>query len=295
MGKLVRATNKDYSIRMFAIDSTDMVEKARETHDTTPVVTAALGRALTAASMMGVMMKGDNDKMTLVIKGDGELKNITCTANSKGTVKAYPSNPYVDLPVRESDGKLDVSGAIGTEGKLTVIRDLGLKDPYIGQTDLVSGEIAEDLAAYYVYSEQQPSAVALGVLVDTDRSVKSAGGFIIQLMPDVPEEQIDKLETNLAKITSVSHFIDEGHTPEEMVEILLDGMEPVINDVLEVKFECDCSRERMEKALISIGLKDLEEILHEDKHTEIQCHFCNTKYKFEEQDLKNLIESVKNN
>ena len=295
MGKIVRAISGDFAIRMFAIDSTDMAEEARKIHDTTPVVTAALGRMITAASMMGVMMKGDNDKLTLVIKGDGEVKNITCVADSKGTVKAYPVNPYVDLPVRESDGKLDVSGAIGKNGTLTVMRDFGLKDPYIGQIDLVSGEIAEDLTAYYAYSEQQPSAIALGVLVDTDLSVKSAGGFIIQLMPDATEEQIVKLETNLAKIQSVSHFIDEGHSPEKLVEILLEGMDPIINDTIEVKLACDCSRDRMERAMISIGIKDLEEILHEDKKAEIQCHFCNKKYDFDENDLTKLIDSLKNN
>ncbi|MGB5824548.1 MAG: Hsp33 family molecular chaperone HslO [Proteocatella sp.] len=295
MGKIVRAVSGDYSVRMFAIDSTDMVEEARKLHDTTPVVTAALGRMITAASMMGVMMKGDNDKLTVIIKGDGQIKNITCVVDSKGTVKAYPVNPYVDLPIRETDGKLDVSGAIGKEGKLILIRDLGLKDPYIGQIDLVSGEIAEDLTAYYAYSEQQPSAIALGVLVDTDLSVKSAGGFIIQLMPDATNEQIDKLEANLAKIKSVSHFIDEGHSPEALVEILLDGFDPVINDKIDVKLQCDCSRERMERALISIGIKDLEEILLEDKKTEIQCHFCNKKYNFDENDLTKLIDGLKNN
>lgn len=295
MGRIVRAMNNTYSIRIFAIDSTDMVEKARQTHNTAPVGTAALGRMITAASMMGVMMKGDKDKLTLIIKGDGPLRGITCVADSQGIVKAYPINPDVDLPIRETDGKLDVSGAVGTDGKLTIIRDLGLKDPYIGQTDLVTGEIAEDLTAYYAYSEQQPSAIALGVLIDTDLTVKSAGGFIVQLMPDAEEAEIAMLETNLQFIGSISHLIEEGKTPEDIINIILDGMEPVFNDNIPVDYRCDCSRDRIEQALISVGVKDLEEILVQDKSAELQCHFCNKKYHFDESDLQKLIHSLKSN
>ncbi len=291
MGKIVRAVNKNLTIRMFAIDSTDMVQKAADTHKTTPVATAALGRAITAASMMGVMMKNENDKLTFQIKSAGPIKGIVAVAYESGQVKAYPLNPDVEIPLKEN-GKLDVAGAVGS-GKLTLIKDFGLKEPYIGQTDLVTGEIAEDLAAYYAYSEQQPSAVALGVLVDKDYSIKAAGGFIVQLMPDAPDEDIDRLEDNLRDISSVSHLIDEGKTPEDIVNIVLAGLDPIINDTLEVEYKCDCSKDRLEQALISVGLKDLEEILEEDKETELQCHFCNKKYKFTEQDLKNIVMELK--
>ena len=289
MGRIIRATNRSLTIRMFAIQSTDMVEEARRIHHTTPVASAALGRMISAASMMGVMMKGEKDKITLQIKGNGPLGGIVAVANAQGNTKAYPLNPEVDLPIREKDQKLDVAAALGTIGKLTVIKDLGLKEPYIGQTDLISGEIAEDITAYYAYSEQQPSAVALGVLVAPDQSIRAAGGFIVQLMPDCTNEEIDCLEKNLAKISSVSHLIDEGRSLEEIVEMVLEGLGAIINDSVEVHFLCDCSRERMESALISIGLEELEDILEKDRQTEIQCHFCNTKYHFDEKELKKLI------
>ncbi len=291
MGQVLRATNKNYTIRMFAINSTDMVEKARAIHQTTPVASAALGRMISAASMMGLMMKSENDKLTVQIKGDGELGGVVAVANAQGIVKAYPLNPMVDLPLR-ADGKLDVSGALGKVGKLTVIKDFGLKEPYIGQTDLVTGEIAEDITAYYAYSEQQPSAVALGVLVAPDQSILAAGGFIVQLMPDALDEEIDQLEKNLSQIHSISHLIAEGKSLEEIVELVLQNLNPVINDKVDVDFACDCSRERMEAALVSIGLNELEDILAKEKETEIQCHFCNTKYKFSEQDIQRLIEEV---
>ena len=292
MGKIVRAINKNHTIRMFAIDSTDMVQKAAEIHQTTPVASAALGRTVTAASMMGVMMKNDKDKLTFQIKGDGPLKGVVAVAYANGQTKAYPLNPWVDIPLKEN-GKLDVSGAVG-KGKLTVIKDFGLKEPYIGQTNLVTGEIAEDLTAYYAYSEQQPSAVALGVLVDKDHSIKAAGGFIVQLMPDTAEEEIDQLEKNLSSISSVSHLIEEGKTPEDIIKIVLKGMDPVINDTLEVEYKCDCSRERLEEALISIGISELEDILANEKETQLQCHFCNKEYKFTEQDLKKIVMELKN-
>lgn len=291
MGEILRATNKNLTMRIFAINSTDMVEKARSIHHTTPVASAALGRMISAASMMGVMMKGDDDKLTVQIKGDGPLGGVVAVVNSKGDVKAYPLDPMVDLPLR-SDGKLDVSGALGKSGKLTVIKDLGLKEPYIGQTDLVTGEIAEDITAYYAYSEQQPSAVALGVLVAPDQSIQAAGGFIVQLMPDALDSEIDQLEKNLRKLSSVSHLIDEGKSLKQIVELVLEGLEPIFNDKVPVGFRCDCSRERMEVALVSIGLEELEDILANEKETELQCHFCNTKYKFSEQDIRDLIQGA---
>lgn len=291
MGKIVRATNKTYTIRMFAIESTDMVQAAVDIHRTTPVASAALGRVITAASMMGVMMKNDKDKITFQIKGDGPLGGVVSVAYANGQTKAYPLNPVVDLPIKDN-GKLDVGGAVG-EGKLTVIKDFGLKEPYIGQTDLVNGEIAEDLTAYYAYSEQQPSAVALGVLVDTDQSIKASGGFIVQLMPDATDEEIDILEKNLSSIKSVSHLIEEGKTPEDLVQIVLKGLVPEVSDTILVAHQCDCSRERLEQALISIGIAELEDILANEKETELQCHFCNQKYKFSEQDLKAMVEELK--
>lgn len=293
MGKIVRANNKNHTIRIFAIESTDMVELARKIHHTTPVVSAALGRVISATAMMGVMMKSEKDKLTVQFKGDGKLGGIVAVSNSKGETKAYPLNPFVDIPVRETDGKLDVSGAMGKNGKLTIIKDFGLKDPYIGQINLVNGEIAEDLTAYFAYSEQQPSAVALGVLVAPDRSILSAGGFIVQLMPDCPSEDIDILEKNLSKISSVSHLIHDGKTPTDIVNMVLDKLEPVVTEIVDVNFKCDCSRYRMERALISIGVQEIEDILANEKSTELQCHFCNTKYNFSENDLKNILSDMK--
>ncbi len=293
MGRIIRANNKNLTVRMFAIESTDMVEKARQIHHTTPVASAALGRMISATSMMGVMMKGEKDKITVQIKGNGPLGGVVAVANAQGNTKAYPLNPDVELPIRASDHKLDVAAAVGTIGKLTIIKDLGLKEPYIGQTNLVSGEIAEDLTAYYAYSEQQPSAIALGVLVVPDQSIQAAGGFIVQLMPDCSDEEITQLEKNLAGISSVSHLIDEGKTLEQIVETVLAGLEPSVSDSIEVEYVCDCSRDRMESALISIGLDELEDILEKDKQTEIQCHFCNTKYHFDENELAALIRDLK--
>ncbi len=292
MGRIIRATNKNLTMRVFAIESTDMVEAARKIHHSTPVATAALGRTISAASMMGVMMKGDNDKLTLQIKGNGPLGGVVAVSDSSGRTKAYPLNPDADLPLRETDGKLDVSGVLGKVGKLTVIRDFGLKEPYIGQTDLVSGEIAEDLTAYFAYSEQQPSAVALGVLIARDGSVQASGGFIVQLMPDCPSEDIDRLEQNLGSIGSVSHLIDEGKSLEDIVDILLRELEPVINEELHAEFRCDCSRARMEAALISIGAEELEDILNNEKTTKLQCHFCNTEYPFDEEEIRALLREI---
>ncbi|WP_417203138.1 Hsp33 family molecular chaperone HslO [Acetoanaerobium sticklandii] len=293
MSYILRGTSKNHGIRIFAADTTSMVEQARRLHNTSPVASAALGRALTASSIMGIMMKGDNDKLTLSINGKGPLGTIVCVADSKGTVKGYVSNPLVDIPNR-TDGKLDVGSAVGINGLVTIIKDMGMKEPYTGQYPLVNGEIAEDLTAYYAYSEQQPSAIALGVLVDVDYSIKAAGGFIVQLMPEAEEKDIDILEKNLSQITSVSHLIDEGKTPEDLINLVLKDLEPMIYEKISVKYKCDCSRERIEKALISIGKKDLDEIIKEDKLAEISCHFCNTVYHFNEAELIDLRKSLDN-
>lgn len=293
MSYILRGTSKNHGIRIFAADTTSMVEEARRLHNTSPVASAALGRALTASSIMGIMMKGDNDKLTLSINGKGPLGTIVCVADSKGTVKGYVSNPLVDIPNR-ADGKLDVGSAVGINGLVTIIKDMGMKEPYTGQYPLVNGEIAEDLTAYYAYSEQQPSAIALGVLVDVDYSIKAAGGFIVQLMPEAEEKDIDILEKNLSQITSVSHLIDEGKTPEDLINLVLKDLEPMIYEKIPVSYKCDCSRERIEKALISIGKKDLDEIIKEDKLAEISCHFCNTVYHFNEAELIDLRKSLDN-
>ena len=293
MSYILRGTSKNHGIRIFAADTTSMVEQARRLHNTSPVASAALGRALTASSIMGIMMKGDNDKLTLSINGKGPLGTIVCVADSKGTVKGYVSNPLVDIPSR-ADGKLDVGSAVGINGLVTIIKDMGMKEPYTGQYPLVNGEIAEDLTAYYAYSEQQPSAIALGVLVDVDYSIKAAGGFIVQLMPDAEEKDIDILEKNLSQITSVSHLIDDGKTPEDLINLVLKDLEPIIYEKIPVSYKCDCSRERIEKALISIGKKDLDEIIKEDKLAEISCHFCNTVYHFNEAELIDLRKSLDN-
>ena len=293
MSYILRGTSKNHGIRIFAADTTCMVEEARRLHNTSPVASAALGRALTASSIMGIMMKGDNDKLTLSINGKGPLGTIVCVADSKGTVKGYVSNPLVDIPSR-ADGKLDVGSAVGINGLVTIIKDMGMKEPYTGQYPLVNGEIAEDLTAYYAYSEQQPSAIALGVLVDVDYSIKAAGGFIVQLMPEAEEKDIDILEKNLSQITSVSHLIDEGKIPEDLINLVLKDLEPMIYEKIPVSYKCDCSRERIEKALISIGKKDLDEIIKEDKLAEISCHFCNTVYHFNEAELIDLRKSLDN-
>lgn len=285
---LIRGIDKTGNIRIFVATTTNMVEEARTTHNTSPTATAALGRALTAASMMGVMMKNENDRLTLKISGDGPLGTIMIVANNKGIVKGYVDYPYADVPSRE-DGKLDVGKLVGSNGTITTIMDLGLKDPYVGQANLVSGEIAEDLAMYYAISEQQPSAIGLGVLVDKDISVKSAGGYIIQLLPDVSDEDISKIEEAISKTPSISSLIDKGLSPEDIMHQLLSEFEMEILDRVDIKYQCDCSRERIEGVLLSIGKKEIKAMIEEDGEGEVVCHFCNTKYHFSKEELENLI------
>lgn len=285
---LIRAIDKTGNIRIFVATTTNLVEKARITHDTSPTATAALGRALTAATMMGVMMKNEKDRLTLKISGDGPLGTIMIVANNRGVVKGYVDHPYVDVPSRV-DGKLDVGRVVGTNGTITTIIDLGLKDPYVGQANLVSGEIAEDLAAYYAISEQQPSAIGLGVLVDTDISVKAAGGYIIQLLPDVSDEDITKIEEAISKTPSVSSLIDKGLSPENIMDELLGEFEMEVLDRVDINYQCDCSRERIEEVLLSIGKKEINAMIEEDGEGEVVCHFCNTKYHFSKEELGKLI------
>ena len=284
---IIRATAANDQIRAFAAVTTEMVETAREHHNTSPVATAALGRLLTAGAMMGSMMKGEKDVLTLQIKAGGPLQGITVTADSQGNVKGYVGNPDVCIPAN-SKGKLDVAGAVGP-GFLTVIKDMGLKEPYSGQVMLQTCEIAEDLTYYFATSEQVPSAVGLGVLMNKNNTVRQAGGFIVQLMPFAEEDVISKLEQNVQKINSVTNLLEEGHTPESLLEKVLEGFDVQINEKMDTRFHCNCSKERVEKALISIGRKELNEMIQEGKPIEMNCHFCNTNYNFTVEELKMQI------
>lgn len=284
---MVRATAADAMVRLFVCSSKELVEKAREIHNTTPVVTAALGRLLTAGSMMGTMLKGDNDLLTIQIKSSGIIGGLTVTADPKGNVKGYAINPQADLPLKEN-GKLDVGGAMGI-GVMNVIKDMGLKEPYVGQTVLQTGEIGDDLTYYFATSEQVPSSVGLGVLVDRDYSVKQAGGFIVQLMPFATEEVISKLEENLSKITSVTTLFENGLTPEGIVAEIFKDMDYEILDTTEIGYQCNCSKERVTKAIISIGKKDIKEMIDDNKPIEVNCHFCNTNYTFSVDELKAML------
>ena len=283
---IVRATAGNAQIRAFAASTTEMVEFARKAHNTSPVATAALGRLLTGGVMMGSMMKNDSDMLTLQIKGSGAIGGITVTADSKGNAKGYVNNPDVMLPPK--NGKLDVGGAIGA-GFLTVIKDMGLKEPYSGQTVLQTAEIAEDLTYYFATSEQVPSSVGLGVLMEKDNTVRCAGGFIVQVMPFIEEEVLSKLEENIGKIQSVTSMLDNGHTPEEMLSQVLDGLDMQIVDTMPANFYCNCSKERIEKAIISIGKKEIQKMIDDGEDIEVKCHFCNTAYKYSVDELKTLI------
>jgi molecular chaperone Hsp33 len=288
---IVRATAAGGSIRAFAATTGEMVQHAREVHHTSPVASAALGRLLTAAAMMGSMLKGEKDLVTIQIRGLGPLKGAVVTSDSHSRVKGYVFNPGVDIPSKYP-GKLDVSGAIG-QGYMSVIKDIGLKEPYAGRIQLVSGEIAEDLTYYYVQSEQTPSAVGLGVLVDTDTSIRCAGGFIIQLLPDATEEVISQLENRLNTIPYFTDLLDMGQTPEGILEMILEGMDMKILDKVPTEFYCNCTKERVEKALISIGKEELEKVIKEDKKANLHCHFCGKEYDFTEEELRKLLEEAK--
>ncbi len=288
---LVRATAAEGQIRAFAITSRDTVETARARHDTSPVVTAALGRLLTAGAMMGVMMKGEDDLLTLQIKCSGPVKGLTVTADSRGHVKGFADVPQVMLPPN-AEGKLDVGGALDL-GVLSVIKDLGMKEPYVGQTELKTGEIGDDLTWYFANSEQTPSAVGLGVLMEKNNTVKQAGGFIIQLMPFASEEVIAGLEKKLTAMQSVTEYLDRGFTPEQLLEELLGAFGVEFLERTDLSFSCSCSKERVEKAIVSIGRKELNEMVQEGKPIEVKCHFCNTPYEFTVEDLKNIIRRSK--
>lgn len=284
---LVRATAADAQIRAFAVTTRDLTEEARSRHDLSPVVTAGLGRLMTGAVMMGSMLKGEKDILTLQVTGDGPVRGLTVTADSKGNVKGYAQIPQAMMPPN-AQGKLDVGGVIGN-GYLTVIKDMGLKEPYSSQIELQTGEIGDDLTYYFAASEQVPSCVALGVLMERNNTVKQAGGFIIQLMPFAQEEVIEKLEEKIAGIQSVTAMLDAGNTPEQILELVLGDMGLEITDKMSVQFQCNCCKERVEKVLISLGKKELQDMIAEDKEVELNCHFCNTNYVFTVEELKQLL------
>ncbi|CRZ33450.1 molecular chaperone Hsp33 [Herbinix hemicellulosilytica] len=284
---IVRATAANNQIRAFAATTRELVEYARTIHNTSPVATAALGRLLTAGTMMGVMMKGEKDILTLQIKGSGPIGGIIVTANSKGAVKGYVHNPNVILPANQY-GKFDVAGAIGA-GMLTVIKDLGLKEPYVGQIELISGEIAEDLTYYFASSEQVPSSVALGVLMNKDNTVRHAGGFILQLLPQAEEEVIVKLEERIGQLEGITGLLDKGMTPEMILEHLIGDMGMEIMEKYPTAFECNCSKERVESAVVSVGKKEIQEMIDDNEPIEVNCHFCNKHYIFTVDELKNLL------
>lgn len=288
---IVRAAAADLQIRAFAITSKELVERARSIHNTSPVATAALGRLLSAGAMMGAMMKGENDLLTLQIKGDGPIGGITVTADSKARVKGYVNEPAV-LIHANSKGKLDVAGAVGN-GMLRVIKDLGLKEPYVGQTELQTGEIAEDLTYYFATSEQVPSSVGLGVLLNRDNTIRQAGGFIIQLMPFTGDKVIDALEKKLSEVSSVTDLLDQGLTPEELLERLLGDFGLEITDTLPASYYCNCTRERVEQAIVSIGSRDIREMIQENKPIEVKCQFCDQAYTFDVEDLKRILAKAK--
>ena len=287
---IVRATAANGQVRAFAAITRETVEEARQHHGTSPVATAALGRLLTAGTMMGSMMKNETDMLTLQVRGDGPIGGITVTADSKGEVKGYVENPDVMLPPK--NGKLDVGGAVGI-GLLQVIKDMGLKEPYSGQTILVSSEIAEDLTYYFANSEQVPSSVGLGVLMEKDNTVKTAGGFIIQMMPFAEDATISQIEENLKLVTSVTELLDKGYTPEQLLEELLGNVGLEITDTMPTRFYCNCSKERVEQAVASVGKKDIQEMINDGKPIEVKCHFCNTAYHYSVEELKNILKRSK--
>lgn len=305
MSKVITGIDKSGSFRVYLTISTDMVEEARKIHDTTPLASAGLGRVLTGAGLMGLLLKNDSDKLTVLFKGDGPAKQILATATANGDVKGYIANPDVDLPLNDK-GKLDVGGSLGI-GELTVIKDLGLREPYVGTIALVDGEIADDLTAYYFISEQQNTAISLGVKVDVDCTIKAAGGMIIQMLPNSEEAAVDALEAMLDKLPPITTLVEEaeeankGKSEEGVLQYMLDGIfadmpEEYRVDTLEFKsmrWYCDCSEERLEKILMTIGTDDLTEIIEEDGQAELVCQFCCKKYHFDKEHLERILEAVK--
>ena len=290
MDYLLRVTAAEGQIRGFFAKTNETVQIARDNYKTTPVVTAALGRTLTGSAIMGAMLKNEKDILTVTVKGDGPIRGIIATADSMGNVKGYAYEPHVILPLKAS-GKLDVSGSVGV-GTFSVIKDMGLKEPVSSNIPLATGEIAEDFTKYFAESEQTPSVVALGVLVDRDLSVKQSGGFVVQLMPGAEEDVISVLEERLSKLDTVTNMMEQGMGPEEIVDIILGGLNPVIHEKKEIRFFCNCSKERAERALILMGKEEIEDIMEEEGKAGIHCHFCNSYYNFNKAELGALLESL---
>ncbi len=288
MDNCIRGITEDGGIAFCAVDASELVGEMEKLHKTSAVASAALGRLLIAAGMMGEMMKHVDDKITLRVNGGGVSGTVLAVSNAKGQVKGYISNPLADMPIR-NDGKLDVGGAVGTNGTLSVCKDLGLKEPYVGQIPLVSGEIAEDITHYYAVSEQVPTVCGLGVLVNKDLSIQNAGGYIIQLLPGATEKEIEKLENNIKNLKSVTQMLNEGKTPKQWIDIALSGFEPQVLATQKISYSCDCNDERVEKIIISLGKKELEKMLLEEKNAEVVCHFCNKKYNLDIQSILNKI------
>lgn len=288
---LVRGMSMDGFVKAVAIRSTDLVRRGAEIHKTTPNATAAFGRALTAASMMGNMQKVDNGSMTLQIKGDGPIGTIVCVSDPQGNVRGYVYEPNVPL-VEKYPGKLDVGATVGTDGTLTVIRDLQMKEPYVGSIELVSGEIGDDVTAYFAQSEQTPTACALGVLIDRDQSVKVAGGYLLQLLPGAPEETIEALEKGIQRAGAVTKMLEQGMTPEEVLGQVCGDLGILFMETTEVSYQCYCSRERVTGALLSLGKEELTEIMEEGKTFPVECQFCDTVYEFTPEDIDNLLKSL---
>ncbi len=291
MGELVRAMTRDGYVKAVAVTTKDIVERARQIHKTLPTATAALGRLLSAASMMGNMQKVDNGSITLQVKGGGPLGTVLAVSDAEGNVRGYVHNPQISL-LEKYRGKLDVGAAVGTDGMLTVIRDLQMKEPYVGSVELVSGEIAEDIAQYFVQSEQTPTACALGVLVDVDQSVRAAGGYLIQLLPGAPEDIIGKIEAGIEKAGAVTSMLDTGMTAQQLLETVMADMELEILETSPVEYRCYCSRDRVTATLISLGRKELQQIVDEGETIHIECQFCDTIYHFEPSEIAEILKEI---
>ena len=292
MGELVRTISENGGVIALAIDSTDIVRQMERIHRPSAVVTAGLGRLLTAASLMGSMLKAKDDSITLRINGKGPAGSMIAVTDYMGNVRGYVANPIVEIPLNQY-GKLDVSGAIGKDGTLSVVKDIGLKDPYIGQIPIVSGEIAEDITAYYATSEQIPTACGLGVLVGEDLVPISAGGYIIQLLPGTTDEEITQIENNIKAMPPVSSMLRDKMTPEDICKKALEGFNPQVLDRMHCVYRCDCSRERVEKALVSLGKEELIEMINENRTHSVNCHFCNKSYKFNKDELSEILKNAK--
>lgn len=292
MASLIRSISKSGRIICMAVDSTDIAAKAEQIHKTSATVTAALGRLFTAATLMGVMLKKEEDSITLRVQGGGPAGLLIAVTDGLGNVRGDVENPVVEIPLNNL-GKLDVAGAVGKNGSLSVVKDLGMREPYVGQVPIVSGEIAEDITQYYAVSEQIPTVCALGVLVNPDLTVRAAGGFLIQLLPGAEEEEIDRLEKNIASLPSVTKMLDGGASPEQICCWAMEGFDPQILERMQTEYRCTCSRKRVERALVSLGKDELQQMIQEEEKIEVNCHFCDKKYHFSRTDLQNLLETAR--